>query len=197
MNCPPVDGRPRKIRECASHVHGRLSPSLIQFGSPNDLATEYLSDVGSLSGRASARIRPITGRHSLLPTSCPAHPWASLAVGLPWPMTTTTGTTLASGEGEKIGCPHDRNDPSRCSSIERREERSGQSHLRAGSSLTASLARSCMTVGHRRFSSLHHARSLALTEIEAPRKALLSRDFEPRVTSTLRHIVRVALDSDP
>ena len=65
------------------------------------------------------------------------------------------------------------------------------------SSLSASLACSRMTIGHRRFTSVHLARSLALTRIEASRKARLSRDFEPRAISTLRHIVRVALYSDP
>lgn len=73
---------------------------------------------------------------------------------------------------------------------------SGHLHL-FGPSLSASLACSRMTIGHRRFTSVHRARFLALTRDEAPRRALLSRDFEPRVISTLRHIVRAALDSGP
>ena len=66
-----------------------------------------------------------------------------------------------------------------------------------GPSLSASLACSRMTIGHRRFTYVHLARFLALTWIEASRRVLLSRDFGPHVTSTLRHIVRAALYSGP
>ena len=207
-----------------------LPPIAFPFegGSPSLLAAKHLLDVGSLSGRAHAsRIRLITNRHWLFPASCPASPWAFLAVG--WPGTMEDGNrndsglqggerrsgsagagTIPAAPTRKTGCGEERSGKSisrqrygvstfrfrsacgsRCLlSTGWRSNREGlpftapSGHLNHfGSSLSASLACSRLTVGHRRFTSVHPARSLALTRIEAPWRALLSRDFEPRAAN--------------
>jgi hypothetical protein len=84
--------------------------------------------VGSLSGRARvARIRLVTSRHSLLPASCPAPPWAFLAVRLPRFESGAAGTTLASDEGreDRAGRGPERSRPAGAETLITGEERSG------------------------------------------------------------------------
>jgi len=99
----------------------------LEGGSACLFAGKHLLDVGSLSGRARAsRIRLITSRHSLLPASCPAPPWAFLAVGLPRTEGGRAGTTLASEEGreDRARLGPERSRPARAE-LGAGEERSG------------------------------------------------------------------------
>ncbi len=89
---------------------------------------------GSPAGRglpfgpgATSRIRPITGRHSLFPASCPVPPWAFLAGCLPWDgCERRNDPGLEGGREDRIST--DRNDPGLLASRSGREERSGHIH---------------------------------------------------------------------
>jgi len=122
------NGRPGEVRGRAGCSHSLPSPSLVKTELPSSHATEHLLDVGSLSGRARAsRIRLVTSRHSLLPASCPAPPWASLAVGLPgvrWqPCRNDSG--LRRGREDRAVLGPERSWPTQATKPANREERSG------------------------------------------------------------------------
>jgi len=126
-HCPSCSRQKERVRRQSAPWPLPPIAFPLEGGSACLFAAKHLLDVGSLSGRARAsRIRLITSRHSLLPASCPAPPWAFLAVGLPRTEGGRAGTTLASEEGreDRARLGPERSRPARAE-LGAGEERSG------------------------------------------------------------------------